>query len=108
PDTSKNGQKCVLTGDLCSVNRTCQAGMCAGGTPKNCSALTVGCTNGVCDPTSGQCMGMPVPPGGMCFSGIAQCHSGTCDANATCVPSPLADGTPCNDHNACTTSDSCT
>lgn len=108
PDTAKNGQKCALSGDPCMVNRTCQAGQCTGGSPKDCSALTVGCTNGVCDPGNGACVGEPVPAGGMCFDGIDQCHTGICDANAACIGTAVADGTPCNDHNACTTTDVCT
>lgn len=107
PDASKNGQACVLTGDLCSTGRTCANGTCGGGTPKNCSALTVGCNNGVCDPTNGACVGEPVPAGGTCYSGIDQCHTGTCDATANCVPAAVADGTSCNDHNACTSGDTC-
>jgi hypothetical protein len=108
PNAAKNGETCTLTGDFCMVGRTCQAGQCTGGAPKDCSSLTVGCNNGVCDPANGACVAEPVPQGGQCFDGIDECHTGTCDANAKCVASPVADGTVCNDHNACTTNDACT
>jgi hypothetical protein len=108
PDAGKNGQSCSLSGEMCNVGRTCSDGQCAGGTAKDCSALTVGCTNGVCDPNNGACVGQPVPAGGTCFDGIDQCHTGVCDANASCNPMPVADGTSCNDYNACTTGDACT
>lgn len=108
PDTSKNGVACTLTGDLCRANRTCQDGLCAGGVPKDCSAFTAGCTVGVCDGNNGACTTQDVPVGGQCFDGIDQCHTGVCDANLACQPVPVADGTPCDDFNACTGTDTCT
>jgi immune inhibitor InhA-like protein len=106
-DPTKLGQPC--TGDVCTVNQTCDAmGNCIGGQPKDCSAFTVGCENGVCDQATGICFGQPVPPGGQCFDGIDDCNTGTCDNMANCVPSPLPDGTMCNDFNTCTAGDLCT
>ena len=106
-DPSKNGASCVLTGDLCSLGRSCVDGACAGGTPKDCSAFSVGCTNGTCDSTSGACLAEVVPEGGTCYDGIDQCHVGVCDASSMCVAVPAADGTNCNDGDTCTESDSC-
>jgi hypothetical protein len=108
PDAAKEGTACSLTGDLCQSAKTCQAGACSGGTPKDCSALDVGCNNGVCDPNSGFCESEPVPAGGACAQGDDECNNGICDANATCVPTPKANGTPCNDFSSCTESDTCT
>ncbi|APR88633.1 Neutral protease [Minicystis rosea] len=108
PNAAKDGDKCTLSGDFCMQNRTCQAGQCVGDTPKDCSALTVGCTSGVCDPANGACVAEPVPAGGACFDGIDECHTGMCDASAKCVAAAVPDGTVCNDHNACTTGDVCT
>ena len=107
PDAAKNGNKCLLTGDLCMVGRTCTDGQCLGGTPKDCSAMTVGCTAGTCNPLSGGCEPKPVPTGGECFDGITACHVGVCDASATCVSMALADGTACNDYSSCTSADTC-
>ena len=103
PDATKNGKKCLLTGDLCKVGRTCTDGQCGGGTPKDCSSMTVGCVIGTCNPINGSCDAKPVLPGGEC-----PCHVGTCDANAACVSTPVADGTACSDFNSCTSADVCT
>jgi hypothetical protein len=108
PDTSKNGKPCSLFGNLCNLGRSCNNGACEGGVPKDCSALTSGCTNGLCDPMSGDCYGETVPVGGACIAGVGPCQVGECDANNTCQPKNVADGTPCNDDDICTQSDTCT
>ncbi len=107
PDASKNGNKCLLTGDLCKVNRACQDGQCVGGAAKDCSSMTHGCTVGTCNPINGSCDPKPVPAGGECFDNITACHVGTCDATAMCVSTAVPDGTACNDNNSCTNSDVC-
>jgi immune inhibitor InhA-like protein len=104
-----NGMPCSGNGDLCMDGKTCDTmGNCLGGTPKDCSAFTMGCQNGVCDPMNGACIGDPVPPGGLCVDGNDECNQGICDMNANCVPTPLPDGTTCNDFNTCTDNDICT
>lgn len=109
PDPTKNDTPCLLTGDACSVNKTCMAGQCGGGTPKDCSALDVGCQIGVCDSATGTCGPAPALAGTACSDGIAECYVGTCDAKGDCGPSSLLpDGTACNDHDACTSTDTCT
>jgi hypothetical protein len=108
PDSAKNGAACSLSGDLCMVGRTCSNGACGGGNPKDCSSLTKGCKNGVCDAASGACVAQPVPTGGNCTDGIDQCHVGICSAAGSCDASPIADGTACNDSNPCTAGDVCT
>ncbi|APR75740.1 bacillopeptidase F [Minicystis rosea] len=107
PDTKKDDAPCVLTGPLCSVNKTCKAGACGGGAPKDCSAFNVGCEVGVCDDVNGFCGPAPAPIGTTCSEGISDCHVGKCDVKGTCIPDAAPDGTACNDHNACTKSDSC-
>ncbi len=78
PDCTKDGAPCVLSGDLCKVDKACSAGQCAGGAPKDCSALDTGCQAGACD-----------------------------GANGDCVPAAVPDGDACNDHDACTQGDTC-
>jgi hypothetical protein len=107
PDTSNDNTPCVLTGDLCRVDRTCQAGQCVGGVPMDCSALDVGCQLGVCDSRTGLCDQKPAPVATACMEGIAECHVGACDANGDCLPSSAPDGSACNDYNACTKADKC-
>jgi hypothetical protein len=64
--------------NACTQTDTCQAGLCVGTNPVICTDLV-------------------------------QCHvAGTCDpATGVCSHPAALDGTPCNDGNACTTSDAC-
>jgi hypothetical protein len=39
--------------------------------------------------------------------GIPDCHVGTCDVKGSCTPALGPDGIACNDHNACSTGDTC-
>jgi len=107
PDPAKNGQTCVITGDNCMTDKTCSAGQCVGGTPKDCSALTVACVLGVCNPNNGNCVTQALMQGDMCAEKTDDCNVGICDNNGVCQGMPVANGTPCNDHNSCTSSDSC-
>lgn len=108
PDPSKDNVPCVLTGDLCRVNKTCQTGECAGGEPKDCSALDVGCSLGACNSDSGLCGTVAAPVGTPCVPGTAECVIGACDTKRECKASAAPDGSSCNDFNACTSGDKCT
>ncbi len=107
PDPMKDNAPCVLTGDPCTVNRTCQAGQCAGGEPKDCSAIDVGCEVGICEPATGLCRLTPGPTGIPCTEGIGECAVGMCDAQGACVAAPAPDDSACNDYQACTQGDKC-
>jgi hypothetical protein len=78
PQIGNEGLACNDAMDLCTVNKTCVAGVCQGGVPKDCSSLSVGCNLGVCDV-----------------------------ANGMCVQQPLMNGDPCTDFNNCTLGDTC-
>lgn len=101
------GVACSDSGDLCMVGKTCQGGFCVNGTPKNCSAFTTGCNNGLCDPGTGSCYAEPVPPGGTCAESTDACNVGVCDAAGQCIPVPANDGAACDDGNACTIGEIC-
>ncbi|MBK9263630.1 MAG: immune inhibitor A [Polyangiaceae bacterium] len=107
PDANKDNAPCVLTGDLCKVNKVCQAGQCVGGTPKDCSALDFGCRSGTCDSTSGLCVTSPAPVGTLCTEGITECHVGACAEGGVCAASVAPDNSPCNDYDSCTEGDTC-
>ncbi len=112
PDPTKDGATCVLTGDLCSVDKACSSGQCVGGKPKDCSGLDVGCQVGgcqiaACDKTTGLCGVVDAPMGTVCTQGLLACQVGACGTTGTCVASPAPDGTACNDHDACTQTDVC-
>lgn len=108
PVIGNNGQACTTFGDPCMVQKTCDQGQCLGGIPKDCSAFTVGCTNGVCEPSTGVCYGDPIPPGATCLEATDDCNVGTCDMNGTCVGAPTNEGGVCNDGSSCTINDVCT
>ncbi len=105
PDADKEDAACVLTGPLCSTNKTCSAGQCGGGKPKDCSALNVGCQVGVCNDANGFCGPAIAPVGTSCTEGIPECFVGLCDEKGTCASSSAPNGTACNDHNSCTKTD---
>jgi hypothetical protein len=70
--------------DLCAADQFCMAGQCSGGTPKDCSTITVGCSKGACDPNSGMCVTMTET---LCMSGDNCCPGGCSPNNDTdCAP----------------------
>lgn len=107
PDPDLDLAPCVLTGDPCQVDKTCLAGMCGGGIPKDCSLLDVACEIGVCDAPTGACVPEVAPDGSSCGEGIAACQEGSCN-NGLCKAFAGPNGTDCNDHDACTTLEECT
>ena len=107
PDPFKDNAPCVLTGDLCKVNKTCQNGLCAAGVPMDCSGLDVECQVGECDTATGICGPVDAPAGKACTDGIDQCEVGECNANGGCKSAAAPNGTACNDHDACTSGDQC-
>jgi hypothetical protein len=78
PQVGNEGGACNDPMDLCTVQKTCTAGVCQGGSPKSCSQLTQGCVLGVCDVNTGQC-----------------------------VTQNLVNNDPCDDLDACTVGELC-
>jgi len=108
PDPGQDGNPCVLTGDLCNVEKACSSGQCAGGRPIDCSSLDVACQVGACDPTTGVCAAAPVAIGTACSADLPACQVGACDMRGMCVVTTAPDGSACNDHDSCTAGDACT
>jgi len=108
PDAAKDNNPCVLTGDVCSIKKICQAGKCVGGVPKDCSSLNAGCEVGACNPANGLCGRASAPAGTVCTPGIAECKVGECDTKGKCLASSAPDGTACNDYDSCTEANECT
>ncbi len=107
PVTGNDGQACTSFGDPCMVSKTCDMGQCVGGSPKDCSAATNGCNNGVCEAATGNCIAQPVPPGGMCLEATDACNVGICNDMGQCLGQPANDGGACNDGSNCTVNDVC-
>jgi hypothetical protein len=107
PQPGNDGAPCPSGGDPCLVTKICQAGVCQGGIPKDCSSFTNGCNNGTCDPLSGDCFAAPVAPGGTCFEASDDCNTGICDVAGNCLPTPSNEAGFCDDGNMCTMGETC-
>lgn len=81
---AKGGAPCA-TGETCSVDGACSAGVCVG-SPKDCSALSGPCSVGTCDAALG-CVASPLAEGKKCSDGDACTVADTCVAGA-CVGAP--------------------
>ncbi len=68
-------------GNNCTLNETCQTGICTGGTPPNCTASDNQCNIASCNPAGG----------------LGNCNTLT----------PRTNGTACNDGVFCTATDTC-
>jgi hypothetical protein len=127
-----NGSACD-DGNACTQNDACQNGTCTAGAPVVCTASDQCHDVGTCDPSDGICSNPTKGDGTECSDGNActqndTCQSGTCTAGApvVCTPSDQchdvgtcnpadgtcsnpakADGTECNDSDACTQTDAC-
>lgn len=78
------GELCNDPNDLCTVAKTCSAGVCQGGSPKDCSTLTSGCDLGTCDATTGACVTQALMPGDVCDDLDACTMGETCQAGNSC------------------------
>lgn len=118
----------------CTRSDVCRAGACAGEDPTPCPARDQCHLEGTCDTATGLCSDPTKPNGIACDDGdgctridtckngnctglspvvcvpIDLCHeAGVCDrATGTCSTPPAADGTTCDDNDACTRADTCT
>ena len=127
-----NGTTCS-DGNACDLSDTCQAGVCTAGSHVTCAASDQCHAAGTCNPATGQCSNPAAPNGTACGDGNAcdlndTCQSGVCTAGShvtcaasdqchvagTCNPSTgqcsnptAANGTACNDGNACDLNDTC-
>jgi immune inhibitor InhA-like protein len=127
-----NGTSCN-DGNACTQADTCQAGACTGASPVTCTAADQCHGAGTCNPGTGACSTPALADGTSCNDGSActqsdtcqagtcaggnpvvcaaadQCHgAGTCNpGTGACNTPTLADGTACNDGNACTQTDTC-
>ena len=119
--------------NACTQTDTCQGGTCVGSNPIVCPTPDQCHNAGTCAPATGICSNPPKTNGTTCNDGNActrtdtcqtgtcsggnpvvctaldQCHlAGTCTpATGTCSNPTKADGSGCNDANACTQTDTC-
>jgi hypothetical protein len=124
-----NGAPCD-DGNMCTQTDTCQAGICIGGNPVVCGVLSQ-CTNAAaCSPATGLCSDARKPNGTPCDDGDLCTQSDTCQdgictgadpivcaaAGRAISPAPsschgsvsdsaVPDGSPCDDGDLCTQTD---
>jgi hypothetical protein len=120
-------------GSLCTQTDTCQSGQCIGSSPVTCTALDQCHDIGTCDSATGQCSNPNKPDAtscddeslctqtdtcqsGQCIgsypitcTALDQCHDiGVCDGSTGQCSQPIkANGTSCDDEDACTQEDIC-
>ncbi len=128
-----SGDKCQMPGSgVCQLG-ACKAG----NKPIDCSSQADACNNAACDPGSGKCQKVAKTDGSSCDAdgnGCTQgdqcqagkcsigklldcsassdaCNKGSCKATATdkasCIKTPVAAGTTCDDGKYCTSKDTC-
>jgi|GEM_PF-1488066 len=126
-----NGTPCE-DGAFCTVDDTCQAGVCQAGPARSCAHVDDDCNQGMCDDSADACLPQPINEGGLCDDGAFctvddtcqagacvsngrdcsafddQCNVGTCnDGVDTCEATPANEGGSCDDQDPCTVDDSC-
>ena len=84
-----NGTACS-DGNACTQADTCQAGACTAGTPVTCAATDQCHAAGVCDPATGACSNPPLADGTTCNDGNACTQTDTCVAGACTGANPVA------------------
>lgn len=120
-------------GNGCTQNDACQSGACVGGPTKVCAPIDQCHDTGFCEPATGACVDPAKANGSVCNDGnqctigdacqdgtcvsgasrtcaaLDQCHlEGECSpATGACSTPARANGTTCNDGNACTQADEC-
>ena len=77
--------------DLCETAKTCLNGICVGGTAIDCSGVTDGCLQQVCNPATGQC-DIPVTEGVLCTDSDACTVDDLCE-DGICLPGEPTSGT---------------
>ncbi len=86
--TAADGTSCD-DGNACTRTDTCQAGACVGADPVTCTALDQCHAVGVCNPASGVCSNPNKAEGTSCNDGNACTRADTCQAGACTGADPV-------------------
>src|SRR5207245_1301307 len=90
-------------GSACTQTDTCAAGACVGANPVVCTAADQCHAVGACDPASGACSSPAKPNGTPCDDGNACTQTDTCPAGACVGANPVV----CTAANQCHTAGTC-
>ncbi|MFO0755661.1 MAG: MYXO-CTERM sorting domain-containing protein [Byssovorax sp.] len=77
-------------GNPCSQTDTCQNGICVGGNPKTCAAMDSCHTAGLCNPATGDCSNPSKADGTACDDGDACTQIDSCQAGTCKGSSPVS------------------
>jgi hypothetical protein len=92
--------------DPCTLAGVCVNGTCSKGSPIDCSVFNGPCSVGTCDPMLG-CKPSPLNDGSACDDGMSNpCSTGQC-MQGNCQPVAANEGGPCSDNLFCTVNDHC-
>ena len=83
-----NGTKCD-DGKFCFEGETCTAGVCGGGTPRDCSATAPPCKVGSCNESSASCVYTPASGSLTCDDGDPCTQGEKCSSGGVCTPPPM-------------------
>lgn len=86
-----DGSFCGNPENACIGGRRCMSGKCTDVDLKDCSGLDSECSEGVCDPESGECVRAALNEGKSCSSGLLCikneiCHNGFCEGEEPDMP----------------------
>jgi hypothetical protein len=101
-DVVPSGTPCE-DGAFCTVDTTCQAGLCAGGASRDCSSAGGACAVGSCNETNDSCEPQPSNEGAGCDDGDP-CTTGDACSAGSCGGVPVPDG---DGDGRCDTIDGC-
>ena len=95
--------------NACTLDDQCISGVCNSNSTVVCPFYSECNLTSMCLPSNGTCTYpcQPCPPS--TCNNPPPCHqsNGACDSNGQCVYVPVANGTSCDDSNACTSGDYC-
>jgi hypothetical protein len=89
--TATSGGSCS-DGNACTQSDTCQAGTCVGSNPVTCAAADQCHVAGVCNPSTGACSNPPAANGTACNDGNACTQTDTCQAGSCTGANPVTCG----------------
>ncbi len=82
-------------GLYCTVNDSCQGGVCKSGATRECGGT---CVSGSCDEATDQCVVTPKPDGTLCDDGH-ECTTGDACSGGSCAGTPKSQGAACGGMN---------
>ena len=93
-------------GLFCTADDQCQAGLCVGGSPTDCTASADSCNSATCSEDLDACVATPLATGAACDDDANECTLDVCEAGS-CTHPAVTDGFDCLDDGYPCTADRC-